>query len=155
VFGVEAEFIGGQIDGGTSIAMMPGIADLKSRTDWLAMATARFGMVTNERWLTYVKAGVAAAHDQHDVSIVQGPASAALSGPRVHTGLVVGVGAEYAFARNWSAKLEYNYINFGSEQATLEGTINVPPMVGSYYSPTSIDKTMQLGKIGINYHFVP
>jgi outer membrane immunogenic protein len=155
VFGVEAELVGGRISGGNTYDGAPFSVDVKSRTEWLAMATARFGMVTNERWLTYVKAGVAAAQDQHDVRLSLGPDYAEVGGSRIHTGLVVGAGVEYAFARNWSAKLEYDYINFGTEQPTLEGTANIPPLVGSYYSPASIEKTMQIGKVGVNYHFVP
>jgi hypothetical protein len=33
--------------------------------------------------------------------------------------------------------------------------INAPPMVGPYYLNADIAQTMQLGKIGVNYHFAP
>jgi opacity protein-like surface antigen len=68
---------------------------------------------------------------------------------------VVGAGVEYAFAPNWSVKAEYNYIGFGHDKASLEGVINAPPLVGPYYLNADIAQTMQLGKIGVNYHFAP
>jgi opacity protein-like surface antigen len=155
VFGVEAEIAGGNI-GGSRRFMQDLIAvDLKTRTDWLAMATARIGMVTNERWLTYAKAGIAVAHDQHSLALAMDPLSAGLAGSRIHTGFVVGAGVEYALASNWSAKLEYNYVDLGSDKAVLEGNINVPPMAGPYYLGTTIEQTMQIAKIGVNYRFAP
>jgi opacity protein-like surface antigen len=155
VFGVEAEIAGGNI-GGSRRFMQDLIAvDLKTRTDWLATATARIGMVTNDRWLTYVKGGIAAAHDQHSLSLAMDPLSADLAGSRIHTGFVIGAGVEYAFASNWSAKLEYNYVELGSDKAVLEGNINVPPMAGPYYLSSTIEQTMQIAKIGVNYRFAP
>jgi opacity protein-like surface antigen len=68
---------------------------------------------------------------------------------------VVGAGVEYAFAPNWSAKLEYNYVDLGSDKAVLEGNINVPPMAGPYYLSSTIEQTMQIAKIGVNYRFAP
>ena len=35
-----------------------------------------------------------------------------LGGSALHTGYLAGIGIEYAFLGNWSAKVEYNYIHF-------------------------------------------
>ena len=35
------------------------------------------------------------------------------------TGWLVGVGIEYAFHPNWSAKIEYNYMDFGTQTETF------------------------------------
>ena len=35
---------------------------------------------------------------------------------------MLGVGVEYAFLGNWSAKLEYNYMDMGSKTVTLATT---------------------------------
>ncbi|MDB5602850.1 MAG: outer membrane protein beta-barrel protein [Xanthobacteraceae bacterium] len=156
VFGVEAELVGGDL-GGSANFVSPLLVNtnLASRTDWLAMATARFGILTNERWLSYVKAGVAAAHERHANALVQGPDTLDVAGSRIHTGLVVGFGVEYGFARNWSAKLEYDHINFGSETATVEGELNSSGASGHVYAGRQIEQSVQLGKIGVNYHFAP
>lgn len=155
VMGVEGELVGGNIGGSTRITDTSVNFDMGSRLDWLAMCTARIGMVTDERWLTYLKGGVAVAGDRHSISTVSGPMYANLDGSRIRTGYVVGAGVEYAFAPNWSVKAEYNYIGFGHDNASLEGVINAPPTVGPFYMNADIAQNMQLGKIGVNYHFAP
>jgi outer membrane immunogenic protein len=60
-------------------------------------------------------------------------------------GWTAGAGVEYMFAANWSAKLEYNYIDLGK----------VAPI---QYTPAINDRserkdTFHTVKLGINYHF--
>ena len=47
---------------------------------------------------------------------------------------------EYAFADNWTAKLEYNYIGLSNS------TTSTPPIVG-------IRRDIQMLKVGANYQF--
>jgi Outer membrane protein beta-barrel domain len=51
---------------------------------------------------------------------------------------VVGVGAEYAFWNNWSAKVEYNHFDFGGDSGTF--------IIGNTV-------TLNTVKAGINYRF--
>ena len=78
-------------------------------------------------------------------------------GSRLHTGLLLGVGTEYAFFANWSVKAEYNYIHFVEQSTMLTGTqsIHVPPQVGSIANlqRVSIGQELHLFKVGLNYHF--
>jgi outer membrane immunogenic protein len=76
----------------------------------------------------------------------------------VHTGVVVGAGAEYALGGNWSAKIEYDYIRMFGQAFTGTGTqtINAPPTVGSIDFAQKFNKMnqdMHLIKFGVNYHF--
>ena len=154
VFGVEAELLGGSINGSNQIPIPPpGTITTDTRTDWLAIASARFGFVANERWLTYVKGGVAAAQQRHHVRSESGPLYIDFSGKRTHTGIVLGAGIEYAFAPNWSVNVEYNYIDFGHENVLQEGDINAPPVPAHLITTTTVETKMKIGKIGINYHF--
>ena len=81
------------------------------------------------------------------------------SGKALHTGWLAGIGAEYAFLGNWSAKLEYNYINFGPQDVTTSGVRDDQPFrrwsaasrVSRPYA--DIRQDMHLVKFGINYHF--
>ena len=76
-------------------------------------------------------------------------------------GPLFGLGIEYLITNNWTAKLEYNYIAYGTKSfATLSCTTisnNTPPTscVGNGQSagntPLSADK--QLFKFGVNYKF--
>jgi len=155
VFGAEVELLGGNIKGSTAFTTT-GTATLTTKSDWLAMATARVGFATNERWLPYLKLGVAAMNDRHTLDIVQtGVGFANFSAQRVHTGLVIGGGLEYVFAKNWSARMEYDYIDFGTETVVSAGVINAPPLVGAIFNRNQISTSMHLAKVGVNYHFAP
>jgi outer membrane immunogenic protein len=57
-----------------------------------------------------------------------------------HNGYTVGFGAEHAFAPNWSAKLEYLYVNLGGK--TYE--------IGD---PDLVDVKTHLARVGLNYRF--
>jgi outer membrane immunogenic protein len=156
VFGVEAELLGGNIKGSSTFLAAPATVTLTSKADWLAMATARVGFATHQRWLPYLKVGVAAMNNRHTLDIVQsGLGFANFSAQRIHTGLVIGGGLEYAFAKNWSTRIEYDYIDFGMDTVVSSGIINAPPLVGALYIRNPISTSMHLAKLGINYHFAP
>ena len=79
-----------------------------SQIDWLALATARAGFVVGDAWMLYGKGGIAIAQEQHTAVAGQhfnGITTAFNhAGSAIHTGAVIGAGAEYAFAPNWSVK---------------------------------------------------
>jgi outer membrane immunogenic protein len=62
---------------------------------------------------------------------------------KTRTGWVLGVGLEYAFWNNWTAKLEYNYMDFGSN----DFPVGLAPFV------SHVDANVQTVKFGINYKF--
>ena len=61
-----------------------------------------------------------------------------------HDGYTVGGGLEYMFAPSWSAKIEYQYYNFGK-------TSFVTPAAARGFGSTTIDE--HTVKAGLNYHF--
>jgi outer membrane immunogenic protein len=74
-----------------------------------------------------------------------GSAVAALNAKPVHTGVMVGAGAEYALGGNWSAKIEYDYIRMFGQAFTGTGiqTVNAPPVVGQIDFVQKFDKMPQ------------
>jgi outer membrane immunogenic protein len=52
------------------------------------------------------------------------------------------------FARSWSAKVEYDYYDFGSKTSATDSG-------GTLHLPTDKDSrlTAQTLKVGVNYHF--
>ena len=64
------------------------------------------------------------------------------------TGWTGGAGVEYALSQNWTAKLEYDYLGFGSESLNL-----ATPTTLSYTTNASLN--VQEVKAGINYKFGP
>lgn len=70
------------------------------------------------------------------------------SGSTNLSGFLVGAGIEHALTRNWTVKLEYNYMDFGSR------FLNVGATRGSR-TPINVSQsvTLQTFKVGVNYLF--
>jgi opacity protein-like surface antigen len=170
VFGIEGEWMWTGIKGGQTVAQDFGggataVTSLNTTIDWLAIASARAGFVVRDRLLVYGKAGVAIASEKHSFDQTQtivglGSAALDLNGKAVHSGVVVGAGAEYALGGNWSIKGEYDYIRMMGQlfDATGSEAINAPPTVGQIAQAGAFDRLRQdlhLFKLGVNYHFNP
>jgi outer membrane immunogenic protein len=103
-----------------------------------------------DRSLLYLKGGVAGAEFKDDLSLASG-AIALASGSQSNTsvGWTVGAGWEYAFLNNWSATVEYDYLDFGSKDEDF--------VFSSFGSSAtfheSIGRKLQLVKLGVNYKF--
>jgi outer membrane autotransporter protein len=93
--------------------------------------------------LIYGKGGVAFARDQSGFTDLAGN-SAGTSLTR--TGWTAGIGLEYGITKNWSAKIEYDYLSFGSQP--LNFTTATPV---TYSSSASLN--VQEIKAGINFRF--
>jgi opacity protein-like surface antigen len=171
VFGVEGEWMWTGVKGSQTFTQSFGglesrTTSLESKMDWLAIASARAGFVVGERLLIYGKAGVAIAEEKHifdeALTIVgQGTGNTRLNAKAVHTGVMGGVGAEYALGGNWSVKAEYDYIKMLGQNFTGTGVdvVNAPGIiVGSIDFNRQFGKMSQdlhLFKFGANYHFNP
>jgi outer membrane immunogenic protein len=170
VAGVEAEWMWGRVNGALSFvapivgALGTQASALTSNIDWLAMATVRLGFVAADRWLVYGKGGIAVAHENHTFGALQvvpglGFLAANVTGDALRTGAVAGVGVEYAFLGNWSAKLEYDYVAFREQTLIIAGpeTSNIPGRNGTvgFAQQISIRQDLHLVKFGVNYHFSP
>jgi outer membrane immunogenic protein len=104
-------------------------ANATARLDWVSTAAARFGYAL-DRWLVYGKVGGAWAQASASISssvIVPGVGGIGAGGTINQTvsGWVLGVGTEYALRDNWSAKIEYNMMDFGNNSSFANNTFNV------------------------------
>ena len=84
---------------------------------WYATLSGRIG-VAFERTLLFATAGgivaqYTATYGDLDGGVADGNDTTTLTGPQV--GWLFGTGAEFAFDLNWTAKLEYNYFNLGTD----------------------------------------
>ena len=77
------------------------------------------------------------------------------SATRTLIGLLFGFGFEYALTDQWTAKLEYNYINYGN--ATANFTTACSPAINCGGIETSFTNTereaVQTFKVGVNFKF--
>jgi len=95
-----------------------------------------------------------------DVTIISPPESVpastiASSGAQTVPGVLLGAGFEYAFLDNWTAKLEYNYIDYGHPLVAFTQTCGGPlfgPDDCPGFSHTRRD-TKHILKVGLNYKF--
>jgi outer membrane immunogenic protein len=108
----------------------------------LGSVTGRVGYTWGPA-LLYVKGGYAYSDFNESLTFGGVPQAFALNSNH-HNGYTVGAGLEYMFAQNWSAKVEYQYYDFGK-------TNFVTPAVLTAFGSTRTDE--HTVKAGINYRF--
>ncbi len=167
VFGLEGDISWADINGNSACLV---VLNCTTQVNWMADFTGRIGVVPMDRLLVYAKGGVAFANVDYSfgnsAALVAGPFSAAggITGTTNDTrvGALFGFGAEYAFMPNWSAKLEYNYMDFGSQNYNIatraSGVVAItggPTFAGgvSFNSPLSVSQVIHTMKVGVNYKF--
>jgi outer membrane immunogenic protein len=106
LLGVEGEFSGTTIG---SSAHVEGVGSAHAGIDWVSTLAPRVGYAF-DRWLVYGKAGGAWIHASAGVDI-NGFGSISANGTT--SGWMVGIGAEYALRDNWTAKVEFDTMDFG------------------------------------------
>jgi len=163
VVGAEADFSWADIKG-TSTSSFPTIFPFINRTigantDWTATATTRIG-IAHDHWLFYGKAGVAWARTNVSDNWVTTPIAGSIplfsgSGSDTRVGWTVGTGLEWAFMNNWSAKIEYDYMDFGQKMGTISG--NILPTIFPIPASFGLQNSQQISevKFGLNYRFMP
>ncbi|MBO0717969.1 MAG: porin family protein, partial [Rhizobiales bacterium] len=119
VFGLEGEAAWSNLANRFSFNGLA-MQEASERNRWTADLAARGG-VAFDRALLYGKAGVAAGRFQFfDIdNTAQNITGGFLQGGATLTGLLLGGGIEYAFAPNWSAKLEYDHAGYLSRNVDL------------------------------------
>jgi outer membrane immunogenic protein len=142
VFGGEAQASWANLDGGHHY--VPTDVYFFSKVDSLGTLAGRIGYGWN-RSMFYAKGGAGWAYDRH--WIYDGPTGALLGAAReTRWGWMAGAGWEYALSGPWSAKIEYNYMDFGNKRLTFSGG-----SLGVF--PGDIDQQIHVVKAGINYRF--
>jgi outer membrane immunogenic protein len=124
------------------------------KVNWLASVTGRVGYASSN-WLFYAKGGGAWAHKETNSATVNPAAGGALvattTGDNTRSGWTVGGGVEWGFWQNWSAMLEYDFMDFGTttelKSATYVGPVGLNPLL------KSTDFRMNVVKLGVNYRF--
>jgi len=115
---------------------------------WLTTVTGRFGYAW-DRVLLYGKGGGAwVGSNNPTVTINGGPV--AVSTSNSNSGWTAGLGVEWAFWGNWSARLEYDFVGLNSETFTLPTAVGGLP-AGDQFSGNN--RNIQMVNVGINYTF--
>jgi outer membrane immunogenic protein len=157
VFGVQADIAGMDVKGTT-----PCVTALacSTRSNWLATATGRIGAVVGDHGLVYVKGGGAWLNSKHSVNLPNLGAGSGTVGQEIAsrestaTGWLLGFGVEYMFARNWTAFIEYDYMDFEKKNEAFG--INPALLVGVPFAVNvnaDLKNKLSIAKVGVNYKF--
>jgi outer membrane immunogenic protein len=154
VLGIEGDFDGSTFQGSTACVL---VFNCNVKHDWVGDITARLGVVAFDKALVYVKGGAAWADSRFNIgtNIAAGATTLAVSGSANDTavGGLLGMGVEYGFLPHWSAKLEYNYIQFADQNLSVPFTATGTLGTGTVTIPGTVKESMQFVKAGVNYHF--
>lgn len=119
-----------------------------TKAHWFATLTGRLGF-TWDRALFYAKGGAAWGHFKYDNPTPVGFLSTDYSASETRSGWTVGGGIEYAFADHWSARLEYDYLDFGTSTPTFVG--NNP--ADTFIFTENLTNRVHMVTVGVNYLF--
>ena len=145
VIGVEWDFDWTSISATGPGVVVPGVGTLQGSADtkWITTVAARFG-VAWDRALFYGKAG--GGWVGNEATITNLTTGASVSQSNTNSGWLVGVGLEYAFTANWTAKIEYDYLGLRSWTWTSPGVF-LPA------DTFTVNRNIQMLKVGVNYKF--
>jgi outer membrane immunogenic protein len=121
---------------------------------WFGTARTRFGFSPGTyTYLFYLTTGVAYGRVQSDY-VLSLPAGAVAGFSFDHTsvGWTAGAGIEVAVSGNWTAKLEYLYLDLGTNTSTFAiAAVNPAASVATLSSRV----TDNIVRLGVNYQFSP
>jgi outer membrane immunogenic protein len=139
VVGIEGQY---SWLGNNNSVIFPGGFIYSNNQRALGSVTGRLGFAWGPA-LLYAKGGYAFSDNNERLSLAGAPVAFTLdSGHR--DGYTVGAGLEYMFASSWSAKIEYQYYNFGNTRFVS------PTALAPFGSFSNDDHTV---KGGVNYRF--
>ena len=142
--GIEGDYAFADVRNTTAMPF-PAIGFVVSnRLKSLATVTGRIGWVM-DRWMIYAKGGVAWGRNDTDVIF---PAVFDFAGSDTRSGWPAGAGAEMAVMGNWTVKLEYDYIDFGTRSVTLSSAL-LPAITPTF----DVKQVLHEVKLGVNYRF--
>jgi outer membrane immunogenic protein len=124
-----------------------------AKIDRFGTIAAKIGYDVNGWLLPYITAGAAWAHAEGSIGCPAGAlfGVCSLTGPfkassaQTDWGWTVGIGAELALTKGWSAFVDYKYLDLGSPKTTINTAF------GSVSGRT--DQSMQLVQLGLKYRF--
>jgi outer membrane immunogenic protein len=148
------------------------IVSTRTALDYLGTVRGRLGILPSPAFLLYATGGAAYGSVKASTSVTQtnndcaqfpgnclGPGGATFgSTSNTLFGWTAGVGGEWMFAPNWSAKVEYLYYDLGSvsynSTLTTGGGSFSPAAPAAIVNVASTAKfNGSIARVGINYHF--
>jgi outer membrane immunogenic protein len=134
----------------------PVTGNLTERLSWFGTVRGRLGVTVTPWVLAYVTGGLAYGEVKSDLSVAGinclTPVSALFGNATTKAGWTVGAGLEGRIIGNWTAKVEYLYIDLGTVAGTFVTPI-VAPSGGFLATGISSHVTDNIVRVGVNYKF--
>ena len=137
VLGVEVDYQGASVDGSNTA----GVFNDTAKVERFGTVRGRLGYAW-DRWMVYGTGGYAFAARTNYAFVT--PAALSGSASRDLDGWAAGGGVEYAFAPNWSAKVEYLHLNLDTKTFT-----GLPCGAAGCTVGADVDTV----RVGVNYRF--
>jgi outer membrane immunogenic protein len=136
------------------IAAAPGTntASATFTNRWLTTATGKLGYAW-DRVLVYGKGGGAWVGTNNPSVTVNGAGVTASGSNTNNFGWTAGLGVEWAFAGNWSARAEYDYIGLQNQSVTVAGTPGVGAAAFNGDTININNRNISMLTAGVNYKF--
>jgi len=146
VLGFETDIQGSGESTNAALAAPAFGLSYKNSLEWFGTARGRLGYALGSQgtWLPYVTGGLAYGESKINGSETLPAPATAFSRSDTRVGWTVGAGLEWAFAPQWSAKVEYLYIDLDKDP-----NIAVTPLT----TLTTGHLTDNIGRVGVNFHF--
>jgi len=160
LFGIEADVSGADLRDTVSTTSPTGLAvvNWRDKVDAFGTVRGRLGYVV-DNWLFYGTGGFAWVDDKFTrTQAVAGPLSPAvgltMSNTQTATGWVAGVGAEWGFARNWTARVEYLHLDVEGATWGFATPIGPGGIAGTgIFAVNEGRLTIDTVRAGVNYLF--
>jgi outer membrane immunogenic protein len=145
LFGVEASLDWADIHGAVPCPLAG--FDCSTRLDAIYAGTGRVGYAWGNV-LLYAKGGYAWSPDRAIATSLATGAIVERTDRVGRNGYTLGAGADYMFAPNWSAKIEYDYYKFDRT------TVAASTPAGTFVENVELtSRSLNIIKGGVNYHF--
>jgi outer membrane immunogenic protein len=153
VIGVEADFdwLANNHNSSNAVFLAPiGPVQFSANNRWITTLAARFG-VAADTWLFYAKGGAGwVGVDNPTITNVATGGSISVSNSNSNVGWLAGGGIEWAFAPNWTTRLEYDFLGLSSKSYTV--TAPGFPAINNDVLTLS-NRDVQTLTVGLNYLF--
>jgi outer membrane immunogenic protein len=132
-----------------ALARLDLAATLSQKIDWFGTVRGRVGILATPRVLLYATGGL--AYGEVNTSETVG-AFNGFSNSTTNVGWTVGAGVEGAIGGNWTAKLEYLYVDLGRVSGSNATTLTAlgGGVLSTSYSSRITDNIL---RVGVNYKF--
>jgi outer membrane immunogenic protein len=140
---------------------------LNQSLEWFGTVRGRIGGTVTPNILLFVTGGLAYGEVKSSIAVdgvnitgsqgtnnvILTPAGTVISGSSTRVGYTIGAGIEGAIGGNWTAKLEYLYIDLGT--VSLRGITPILTTTPGTFLATNISSrvTDNILRVGVNYHF--